>query len=216
MVETNDLMKFGLLALAAVVLYYLFTRSSSGVVKNDGEMEMSTEVEDAAEAAEEAAEEEARMMASMHAAGGPGAPGAAPPSGGSPTEMAVEDRAGPIGAYPISPVGAEYNEKIIAGDPRTSYCFPKDQLQSDQLLPTDSASTWAQFNPHGEGYLKNRNFLTAGYHIGINTVGQSLRNANLQVRSDPPNPQVVVSPWVNSSIGYDSNRRPLEIGESCY
>lgn len=131
-------------------------------------------------------------------------------------EVAVEDRPGPIGSYPISPVGSEYNEKIIAGDPRTSYCFPKDALQSDALLPTDSASTWAQFNPHGEGYLKNRNFLTAGYHIGIDTISNSLRNANLQLRSEPPNPQIVSSPWLQSSIGPDLSRLPLEIGESCY
>jgi hypothetical protein len=216
MIATNDLIKYGLIALAIFVLYYLFTSNKgNAVVKNSGEMEMEAEAEAEAEAAhseemmKKAAEEE--EMAAIHAMGGPGAPGVAGPS-----EVAVEDRAGPIGAYPISPVGAEYNEKIIAGDPRTSYCFPKDQLQSDQLLPTDSASTWAQFNPHGEGYLKNRNFLNAGYHIGINTQGQSLRNANLQIRSEPPNPQVVVSPWTNSSIGPDTNRLPLEIGESCY
>ena len=52
-------------------------------------------------------------------------------------------------------------------------------------------------------------------NLGINTVGQSLRNANLQLRSEPPNPQVSVSPWMNSSIGPDLLRRPLEVGDSC-
>ena len=51
-----------------------------------------------------------------------------------------------------------------------------------------------------------------GHHIGINTVGQSLRNANRQLRSEPPNPQVKVSPWNQTTIEADTNRRPMEIG----
>jgi len=41
-------------------------------------------------------------------------------------------------------------------------------------------------------------------------VGQSLRNANHDLRSDPPNPQVIVSPWLNTTISPDLGRRPLE------
>ena len=57
--------------------------------------------------------------------------------------------------------------------------------------------------------------LDAGFHVGVNTIGQSLRNANRQLRSEPPNPQVQVSPWQMSSIGPDLMRRPLEAGEGC-
>ena len=39
-----------------------------------------------------------------------------------------------------------------------------------------------------------------------------MRNPNLQIRSEPANPQVKVSPWLQSTIEPDSNRRPLEIG----
>ena len=42
-----------------------------------------------------------------------------------------------------------------------------------------------------------------------------LRNANLQLRSEPPNPQLKVSPWSQSTIEPDVNRRPLELGENC-
>ena len=69
--------------------------------------------------------------------------------------------------------------------------------------------------PIGDGILADVNLLDAGSHIGINTIGQSLRNANIQLRSEPPNPQVNVSPWMNTTIGPDLPRRPLEIGESC-
>ena len=46
----------------------------------------------------------------------------------------------------------------------------------------------------------------------IDTVGQSLRNANLQIRSEPPNPQLNVGPWNQSTIESDFLRPPLEIG----
>ena len=91
-------------------------------------------------------------------------------------------------------------------------CYPKDVLNSADLLPRDANSLHAQVVPSGQGALSDQNFLTAGYHIGINTVGQTLRNANRQLRSEPPNPQVKVSPWNQTTIESDVNRRPLEIG----
>ena len=97
-------------------------------------------------------------------------------------------------------------------DERNSSCFPKEQLTAEELLPQDNSSLWAQVNPSGEGSLKDRNFLQSGYHIGINTVGQTLRNANLQLRSEPPCPQVKVSPWLQATIEPDLGRKPFEIG----
>ncbi len=90
-------------------------------------------------------------------------------------------------------------------------CYPRDQLTASELLPRDTNSVWAQQNPLGPGSLKGVNFLSAGALVGINTVGQSLKNANLQLRSEPPNPQVAVSIFNNSTIEPDFNRRPLEI-----
>ena len=91
-------------------------------------------------------------------------------------------------------------------------CYPRDQLTPSELLPRDMNSIWAEQNPMGPGSLKGKNFLSAGALIGVNTVGQSLRNANLQVRSEPPNPQVPVSIFNQSTIAPDISHRPLEIG----
>jgi hypothetical protein len=91
-------------------------------------------------------------------------------------------------------------------------CYPRDQLTPSELLPRDMNSIWAEQNPMGPGSLKGKNFLSAGALIGVNTVGQSLRNANLQVRSEPPNPQVAVSIFNQSTISPDISHRPLEIG----
>jgi hypothetical protein len=95
--------------------------------------------------------------------------------------------------------------------PNPNGCYPRDQLTPGELLPKDGNSTWAQQNPMGTGSLKGKNFLSAGALVGVNTVGQSLRNANQQLRSEPPNPQVPVSVFFNSTIEPDTNRRDMEI-----
>jgi hypothetical protein len=93
-----------------------------------------------------------------------------------------------------------------------SSCSKPNIQNPAELLPKDSNSQWAQLNPSGKGELANVNLLKAGYHIGIDTIGQTLRNANLQIRSEPPNPQMNVGPWNQSTIEPDFMRPPLEIG----
>ena len=94
-----------------------------------------------------------------------------------------------------------------------SSCSKPNVQNPAELLPKDSNSQWAQLNPAGKGDLANINLLKAGYHIGIDTVGQTLRNANQQIRSEPPNPQVNVGPWNLSTIEPDFMRPPLELGQ---
>jgi hypothetical protein len=93
-----------------------------------------------------------------------------------------------------------------------SSCSTSNIQNPAELLPNDSNSQWAQLNPSGKGELANVNLLKAGYHIGIDTIGQTLRNANLQIRSEPPNPQMNVGPWNQTTIEPDFMRPPLEIG----
>jgi hypothetical protein len=109
--------------------------------------------------------------------------------------------------YPVASMGVQ--------DPADD-CFPKDRLTAADLLPKDAAnSQWAQANPAGQGDVAGSNFLTAGHHVGINTVAGSLRNANLQLRSEVPNPRGRVSVWNESTIEPDLHRRPLEIDGAC-
>ena len=96
-----------------------------------------------------------------------------------------------------------------------SDCFPRDRLSAEDLLPNDAANTkWAQVNPAGQGDVSNQNFLTAGWAVGINTVSGSLRNANLQLRSEPPNPKTSW-PIMNSTIEPDVLRKNFELGSEC-
>ena len=85
-------------------------------------------------------------------------------------------------------------------------CASKKLLPED-LLPKDQDNIWASGND------SNINYLESGHHIGINTVGQSLKNANRQIRSEPANPRDAVSPWNQSTIEPDSMRKQLELGE---
>ena len=92
-------------------------------------------------------------------------------------------------------------------------CYPKDTVTSSELLPReDPYSKWARVNPDNPGHLADKNFLESGHHFGLNTVGNTLRNANRQVRSDPPIAQIAVGPWNQSTIDPDTNRRAFEIG----
>lgn len=92
-------------------------------------------------------------------------------------------------------------------------CMKQSTMDPKELLPKDANSEWASLNPSGSGELSDVNLLKSGYHIGINTVGQSLRNANLQIRSEPPNPQMNVGPWHQTTMEPDVMRVPLELGQ---
>lgn len=118
------------------------------------------------------------------------------------------------------PVGANENFKPLPHDDQNlnkspNDCYPKKQLTAEDLLPAECDNTWAQSNPVVPGSLNTQNFLDAGHHIGLNTVGQSLRNPNMQMRSEPPNPQLKVCPWNQSTIEPDVGRKGLEIGTGC-
>jgi len=81
------------------------------------------------------------------------------------------------------------------------------------LLPNSSANDWSNLNPVSSSDLRNINLLNPTQLVGINTQGSSLRNSNLQIRSEPPNPRTNTNcPWNISTIETDTFRRPLEIG----
>ena len=129
-----------------------------------------------------------------------------------PMQDSMALNAAPAHTSDATPSNGELNSNPAVETMRNQACFPKEQLTAQELLPNNDSSTWAQVNPSGSGNLKDKNFLQAGHHIGINSTGQTLRNANLQLRSEPANPQVIVSPWMQTTINPDMNRKPFEIG----
>ena len=137
----------------------------------------------------------------------------------SDNNQAAYKKQGPNGAQPAEDIDASGNGSFapVGGAPSNggmpSSCNKPNMQNPADLLPKDNNSQWAQLNPAGKGDLANINLLKAGYHIGIDTVGQTLRNANLQIRSEPANPQVSVGPWNLSTITPDFLRPTLELGQ---
>jgi len=80
-------------------------------------------------------------------------------------------------------------------------------LQPGDLLPKQDNS-WGNA---GQSMQIPGNLLSPTYLAGIDTIGSSLRNPNLQLRSEPPNPQSNVSIWNQSTITPDYLRPPFEI-----
>ena len=73
---------------------------------------------------------------------------------------------------------------------------------NDQWFNTDFSQAKTNIN---DDKLIN----TERYVIGINTVGQSLKNASYDIRGTIANPKFSVSPWNNSTYEPDYNIKPL-------
>jgi len=101
------------------------------------------------------------------------------------------------------------NEVLGAGDGNFASVGSASQQQSDQnpadLLPK-SAPT--DFSPNAAN-VNNDGLLTAGHHVGVSGNEAPLRNANLQLRSEDPNPRAHTGPWQQSTIEPDTMRRQV-------
>jgi hypothetical protein len=128
-------------------------------------------------------------------------------------QSAVQNGAG---VMPNSGTGASVFARVPGGQSSNAKglaqsCKVPPGNEPSELLP-DERHVSSQYRALEPGKLQNVPLLKAGWLKGIDTVGSTLRNANLQVRSEPPNPQVKVSPWMNSTIQPDLMRVPLEVG----
>lgn len=124
---------------------------------------------------------------------------------GSSSQQQKQDKNAPSELQNTQPLDAStpssasnYNTRPVAN--------PQD------LLPKDANSKWGELNTLNQGTVVMPDLLEAGYHIGLDTIGQTLRNANLQERSDPIIPKMEVGPWNTSTIEPDYGRVPLEVG----
>lgn len=82
------------------------------------------------------------------------------------------------------------------------------------LLPASNSGEngWDVLNSVGTTAGANPDLLEAGHHTGIDTVGQSLRNANLQLRSDPSIPLKDTGPWNQTTIDATNVQVPFNLG----
>tara|TARA_Y100000389_G_C17453796_1_gene516652 strand:+ start:144 stop:683 length:540 start_codon:yes stop_codon:yes gene_type:complete len=98
------------------------------------------------------------------------------------------------------------------GSTPSSSLLNKPSANPSDLLPNMSMNN-NEFSSSNPNPLSGTNFLSPHASPGLNTQGSSLRNPNLQLRSEPPNPRTNTNcPWNVSTIQGDPYRRPLEIG----
>jgi len=112
----------------------------------------------------------------------------------------------------VQPNMASVNQPIMTSAPATGGYNAGNTVVPADLLPKDNNTQFGDFNMLNQGNIVMPDLLDAGYLIGLDTIGQTLRNANLQERSDPIIPKTNVGPWNNSTIEPDFGRVPLELG----
>jgi hypothetical protein len=137
-------------------------------------------------------------------------------------KMAVVDKAEELGGsgampslseqgpYMSMPHGVAGNAASAQGQqgrtPSSQQTYQETTLSAAELLPSGKVGAdWAAVNPVGSDDLKGQNFLQAGYHSNINIVGisQTKRNQSYDIRSELPNPQSKVGPFLNTTIDPD-------------
>lgn len=84
----------------------------------------------------------------------------------------------------------------------------EDIFKSENYLPKESNKDWFEVMPEPIS-IKNRHLINVSRPVGVNTIGNSLRNASYDLRGTPACPKFVVSPWMQSTIEPDYNIKGL-------
>jgi len=82
-------------------------------------------------------------------------------------------------------------------------------LTSADMLPKEENSDWFQ-NPNKDfNLMQSVDLEIPEIKIGVDTIAQSQKFANHDLRAPPINPKYVVSPWNNSTAEPDYNTKPF-------
>lgn len=112
--------------------------------------------------------------------------------------------AGPSLGAPHSAGGNQVAVDGIQGrTPASSQTYSETVLSAGELLPKGEIGAGVDGPlPAGSADLKGQNFLQAGYHTNVNIAGisQTNRNASWDLRTENPNPQAQVGPFLQTTI----------------
>ena len=110
------------------------------------------------------------------------------------------------GASDVNHVDANMESQMPSSCNRATVNNPKD------LLPQDKNTEFSRLNPQVLEVSLMSLFYSLVITLVLTPLELLLRNANLQLRSEPANPKLETGPWNQSTITGDTMRRPLELG----
>jgi hypothetical protein len=146
--------------------------------------------------------------------GAPSAPSAPSSIQGMPISMGPSMQSAPAKMIQSAPAHSapSFDAGMGSGSASGSGYDMQPVANPSDLLPQDQNSQWANLNPLNGSIPVPVDLLQAGYQIGLDTIGQTLKNANYQLRSDPIIEKKDIGPWMQSTIEPDYGRIPIEIG----
>merc|ERR1712166_1061390 len=214
MLKENQLSTIALLILVGFVIYKLML---PGTIKNTGAVEDSENVvivsDEVSEAEaetmnyQEAEEEEEASEMEM-----------------IPEEIAyteIEEESNQVHSFTANDEGDQgakldeaFNRPIGKQTSANKVDFNKNMVNkydSSHYLPQEVNDEWFEtdFQQAKDKAGSDKMINTERYIIGVNTVGQSLKNPTYDIRGTIPNPKYSVSPWNNSTYEADYNLKPL-------
>lgn len=129
-------------------------------------------------------------------------------------ELDSQELTGMIGDSPGASLDTAFMGAIPPNTATDQIDFNRNNVKefdSSQFLPQEVNDEWfdtdftkAKYNLNDDKMIN-----TNRYIIGVNTVGQSLKNPSYDIRGTIPNPKYTVSPWNNSTYEPDNNLKPL-------
>ena len=107
-----------------------------------------------------------------------------------------------------------YDKPVPEGTDTKGIDFNRNNVveyDNKDYLPQDVNDEWFETDfTSAQNRVDDNNLVTTDrYVIGINTVGQSLKNPSYDLRGTIPNPKFTVSPWNNSTYEPDFNIKSL-------
>jgi hypothetical protein len=134
------------------------------------------------------------------------------------------DKCNPTGVFNFEPTddnydtAADLDQAFTRPIPQQADCdsvaINKNNVlnyDSKDFLPKEVNDEWfnTDFSQATHSMNDDKLINTERYVIGVNTVGQSLKNASYDIRGTVANPKFTVSPWNNSTYEPDFNIKPL-------
>ena len=107
----------------------------------------------------------------------------------------------------VAPMSQDFPGALLNGLKSSSGTANAEIVPMDLLPNNDAAAIFVAENPNGSGNVPNNNYLVAGFDIGMDTHGGSMKNPTLDIRPEPRIEKAYVGPWNNSTYEPDLYRK---------